>query len=84
MHDDPMLGKVIVWDQDRAQATRRMHRALDELSIEGVATTRAFLARVLESPEWQTGRIHTRLLEEELLPRLKGPSPASHAQGDRK
>jgi acetyl-CoA carboxylase, biotin carboxylase subunit len=73
MHYDPMLGKVIVWDRDRPQATRRMRRALDELHVEGVATTRGFLAQVLETPEWQTGRIHTRLLEEELLPRLKGP-----------
>ena len=72
MHYDPMLGKVIVWDRDRAQATRRMRRALDELHVEGVATTRGFLAQVFESPEWQTGRIHTRLLEEELVPRLKG------------
>jgi len=67
-----MLGKLIVWDRDRAQAARRMRRALDELHIEGVATTRGFLAKVLDSPEWQTGQIHTRLLEEELLPRLKG------------
>ena len=35
---DPMVAKLIVWDADRAQATRRMLRALDEYEIEGLKT----------------------------------------------
>jgi biotin carboxylase len=53
-----------------------MLRALGELRIEGVRTTREFLARVVAAPEWRAGRIHTRLLEDELLPRLRAPGPA--------
>ena len=32
---DPMVAKLIVWDVDRAAATRRMVRALEEFEIEG-------------------------------------------------
>ncbi len=81
IHYDPMLCKLIVWDRDRAHASVRMHRALGELHIDGVATTRGVLSKIIESPEWQAGRLHTRLLEEELLPRFKaaarGGSPAT-------
>jgi acetyl-CoA carboxylase biotin carboxylase subunit len=66
-----MLGKLIVWDRDRDQATSRMRRALGELHVDGVSTTAGLLAFVLESPEWQAGDLHTRLLEEDLLPRFK-------------
>jgi len=71
VHYDPMLCKVIVWDRDRDHATARMLRALGELEIAGVRTTKDFLARILESPEWRAGDVHTRALEEELLPRLR-------------
>ena len=33
---DPMVAKLICWDIDRASATRRMARALEEFEIEGV------------------------------------------------
>jgi acetyl-CoA carboxylase biotin carboxylase subunit len=71
VHYDAMLCKVIVWDRDREHASARMLRALGELRIDGVRTTRDFLARLLDTPEWRSGRIHTRALEEELLPRLR-------------
>ncbi len=71
VHYDPMLSKVIVWDRDRDHATARMLRALGELGINGVRTTKDFLARILDSPEWRAGHVHTRVLEEELLPRLR-------------
>ncbi len=72
---DPMLCKLIVWDRDRRHATARMLRALGELRIEGVRTTRELLMKVVDSPEWRAGHLHTRLLEEELLPRFKAPRP---------
>jgi acetyl-CoA carboxylase, biotin carboxylase subunit len=77
IHYDPLLGKVIVWDRDRAQATARMRRALGELLVEGVRTTRDLLSRIMESPEWQAGRLHTRLLEDELLPRFNAAPSGS-------
>ncbi len=76
MHYDPLLCKVIVWDSDRARATARMQRALSELRVEGVRTTRELLLWVMHSSEWNEGRIHTRLLERELVLRFKSSSPA--------
>jgi acetyl-CoA carboxylase biotin carboxylase subunit len=71
MYYDPLLCKVIVWDSDRERATARMRRALSELRVEGVRTTRELLLWVMSTPEWNQGRIHTRLLERELVPRFK-------------
>jgi len=68
---DPMLCKLIVWDRDRDAATVRMLRALGELRIEGVRTTRELLMKIFDSGEWRAAQLHTRLLEETLLPRLK-------------
>ena len=70
MYYDPLLCKVVVWDQDRSAAVLRMRRALAELQIEGVKTTRDLHLRVLEAPEFLDGRLHTRILEEEWLPRF--------------
>jgi acetyl-CoA carboxylase biotin carboxylase subunit len=66
-----MLCKLTVWDRDRDAATARMLRALGELRIEGVRTTRDLLARILVEPEWRAGQLHTRLLEDALLKRIK-------------
>src|SRR5437588_526142 len=70
MYYDPLLCKVVAWDQDRSAAVLRMRRALAELQIEGVKTTRDLHLRVLEAPEFLDGRLHTRILEEEWLPRF--------------
>ena len=42
---DPMVAKLIVWDADREQATRRMLRALGEYEIEGLKTLIPFHTR---------------------------------------
>jgi acetyl-CoA carboxylase biotin carboxylase subunit len=36
---DSLLGKLIVWDATRAEALARLRRALEELRVEGIATT---------------------------------------------
>ena len=63
---DPMLAKLIVWAPDRAQAIARMHRALLELTIEGVDTSRDFHLRVMEDAEFQAGAIEIQWLERRL------------------
>jgi acetyl-CoA carboxylase biotin carboxylase subunit len=49
-----------------------MLRALGELRVEGVRTTRDFLLKVIDSPAFRAGQLHTRLLEDVLGPRFKG------------
>src|SRR5207237_386992 len=48
LHYDPMLAKLIVWAPDRAQAVTRMRRALVDLVIVGIETSRDFHVRVMD------------------------------------
>ena len=53
---DPMVAKLIVWDVDREQATRRMLRALGEYEIDGLKTLLPFHRAILASDQWATGQ----------------------------
>ena len=66
LHYDPMLAKLIVWAPDRALAIERMHRALLELTIEGVETSRDFHLRLMEDEEFRRGDIEIQWLERRL------------------
>ncbi|HTE71130.1 MAG TPA: biotin carboxylase N-terminal domain-containing protein [Actinomycetes bacterium] len=63
---DDLLGKLIAWAPDRDRAIARMRVALDELVVEGVATTAPALARVLDHDDFRAGRHWTTWLEEAL------------------
>jgi acetyl-CoA carboxylase, biotin carboxylase subunit len=67
---DSLLGKVICWGQTRAEAIVRMQRALDELEIEGVHTTRDFHRALVGSHDFEAGKIHTRYVQDTYLPGL--------------
>ena len=71
LHYDPLLAKLIVWGADRAQAIARMHRALRELTIVGIETSREFHLRVMEDEEFRRGEIDIQWLERR-LPSLSG------------
>jgi acetyl-CoA carboxylase biotin carboxylase subunit len=76
LHYDPMLAKLIVWAPTRDEAIARMHRALLELTIDGVATSRDFHLRVTEDAEFRRGDIEIQWLERRLesLTRIRPPS----------
>ena len=61
---DSLLGKLIVWDETRDAALRRLSRALGELEIEGIPTTAPLFRRLLAEPDVQAHRVHTRWLEQ--------------------
>jgi acetyl-CoA carboxylase, biotin carboxylase subunit len=71
---DSLLAKVIVWDTDRPAAIDRCLRALAELLVVGVPTTKAAAMDVLRTEEFATGRYSTGFLEEagRRLPALAG------------
>jgi acetyl-CoA carboxylase, biotin carboxylase subunit len=73
-HYDSLLGKLIVWDETRPVAIARALRALGELRIEGVPTTRELAIDILRSEEFGSGRYSTGYLEEASarLPALAG------------
>ncbi|MCF3652381.1 urea carboxylase [Synoicihabitans lomoniglobus] len=60
---DPMLAKIIVRGADRAEALQRMSAALAATEVHGLESNLAYLAQVIASPEFQSGRITTRSLE---------------------
>jgi len=60
---DSLIAKIIVHGDGREHARRRMLAALDEFSVEGIATTAPFLAKVLKTHEFAEGRVNTRILE---------------------
>ena len=61
---DSLIAKIIAWGRDRPEAIARMRRALAELRIDGVPTTAGFLARLLASPTFVEGAVHTRYVEQ--------------------
>ena len=66
LHYDPMLAKLIVHAPTRDLAISRMRRALRELTIDGIETSRSFHLRVMDHPEFQRGDINIQWLEQNL------------------
>ncbi len=61
---DPMVAKLIVWDVDREQATRRMLRALDEYEIEGLTTLIPFHRAIMQTEQWANAETCRDLVED--------------------
>ena len=62
-HYDSMIGKLITHQPTRADAIACMLRALDELRIEGIATTAAFHKKVLQHSDFVEGWVDTGFVE---------------------
>ena len=60
---DSLLGKLIVWDETRDGAITRMMRALDELDVGGLATTKPLHQLLAADESVRTAQFHTRWLE---------------------
>ncbi len=65
---DSLIGKLIVWGKDRNTAIKRMNRALNECAVTGIPTTINFHLTLLNKAKFKEGNIHTKYVEEELLP----------------
>lgn len=61
---DSLIAKVIVHAEDRATAIEKMIKALDDLVVEGVATTKDFQKEVLQSEAFRSGAYDTTLVEQ--------------------
>lgn len=62
---DPMIAKLIVCDETRELAVRRLSAALAEYQIVGVANNVDFLHRVASSPSFRDAKLDTGLIERE-------------------
>src|SRR6478735_3469894 len=61
---DSLIAKLCVWDEDRPAAIARALRALGELEVEGVATTRDFAMQVLGTEAFVSGDYNTSFIDE--------------------
>lgn len=60
---DSMVAKLIVHGKTREEAIRKMKRALDEFTVEGVQTTIPFHQSLLENEVFTRGEFNTNFLE---------------------
>lgn len=60
---DSMVAKLIVTARTREEVIVRMKRALQEFVIEGVKTTIPFHIKLMDDPQFQSGKFTTKFLE---------------------
>jgi len=65
---DSLLGKLITTGETRVAALAHMAAALDAFRIEGLETNIEFLRFVIAQPAFVRGDIHTRWIEDEVVP----------------
>ena len=64
---DSMIGKLIVWGENRECAIARMERALSEFIIEGIPTTISFQKKILSNAFYKKGEVYTNFIQRRIL-----------------
>jgi 3-methylcrotonyl-CoA carboxylase alpha subunit len=89
---DPMIAKVIAWDETREGAAGKLADALAQTRVLGVRTNAGFLVRTLRQSDFVAGEIDTAFVDRhkaELAPQESGPpkhildAVAEHITGGR-
>jgi acetyl-CoA carboxylase biotin carboxylase subunit len=60
---DSMVGKLLVHQPTRQEAIDCMRRCLNEMKIEGIKTSTPLQLKILEHPDFQSGKIDTGFIE---------------------
>lgn len=69
---DSLLGKLIIWGENRKQAIHRAYYALSELTITGFPNNVALFRVILANKEFHQGKITTSFLDDtQLIPYIK-------------
>ncbi|MGA7326034.1 MAG: acetyl/propionyl/methylcrotonyl-CoA carboxylase subunit alpha [Rhodomicrobium sp.] len=77
VHYDPMIAKLIVWDEDRESAVRRLRAGLAAIEVVGVASNVSFLSAIVRDPAYALADLDTGFIErhrETLFPPPQSPS----------
>lgn len=64
---DSMIGKLIVWGENRVDALRRMERSIDEFVVEGINTNIDFHKLLLNNEKFIKNNIYTTFIEKEIM-----------------
>ncbi len=75
IHYDPMIAKLIVHGADRAEALRRLNRALAQYEIAGVATNLGLLRAIAAHPAFAAAALDTGFIANH--PEVLAPPPAA-------
>ncbi|MDR3398410.1 MAG: urea carboxylase [Pandoraea sp.] len=62
-HYDPMIAKIIVFGDDRAQAIARLQGALAQVRLGGIATNLDYLRAIVCAETFAAGEVSTRTLD---------------------
>ncbi|MFH2001672.1 MAG: acetyl-CoA carboxylase biotin carboxylase subunit, partial [Planctomycetota bacterium] len=65
-HYDPILSKLVAWDETREGACRKMITALENYVILGIKTSTLFLRDLLSHPAFLEGRTNTDFIQKEM------------------
>jgi 3-methylcrotonyl-CoA carboxylase alpha subunit len=60
---DPMIAKIIVWDEDRPRAIRKMRKVLNDTVIFGVRANIPYLKAIIDHPEFVQGTMTTQFIQ---------------------
>jgi 3-methylcrotonyl-CoA carboxylase alpha subunit len=60
---DPMIAKLVVWDENRDRALARLTRALTDYRISGVRTNLSFLYNLAISRPFRSAQLDTHFIE---------------------
>ena len=71
---DPMIAKVIVWDESRPRAIQKMIRVLQDSVVFGVHTNIPYLIEILSHKEFVMGTMTTRFIETYFKDAIKEPA----------
>ncbi len=61
---DPLLAKLIVWDEDRETACKRLSSALEALKVVGPRVNQQFLSFLIKKNEFLAGNIDTQFIDD--------------------
>jgi len=78
-HYDSLLAKIVTRGKDREEARRRMVLALEEVIIEGVATTVPFHLKALQEPRFVRGDLDTGIVAAWFAEWAKAPAGGAGA-----
>jgi 3-methylcrotonyl-CoA carboxylase alpha subunit len=70
---DPMIAKLIVWDETRPRAIQKMLKVLDETIVFGVQTNIPLLKKILSHPEFVSGQMTTQFFNQHFSEPLPQP-----------
>ncbi len=77
---DPMIAKVIVWDESRPRAIRKMLKVLEETVVFGVKVNTPYLHKILSHPEFVDGTMTTQFIQTHFPEELTEPAVTAQEQ----